>query len=248
MMKENEDREEKMRLRTEVCNVLAAQEIVIDEEKIPEDSLKIRHATIRVREDRKNIAEALLGDVTETTGQDNVVYSGKDGNIMFLNDSFSLVYESGREIRTEDEAISLAGKIASKLGMAAPEKEFSCTASEGGYAISIPQIFGGVDVFGANVELKISSAGNVLGNGKFIGKGRLIRAEGETLKVSAILLDFADSLKDMGKESVYISEIEYGYTPKHPAAGVVYLVPTLKLLTDNGVFYVNMSDGSPVGI
>ena len=244
MVKENESREEKARLRSEVCKVIEQQGITVEEDSIPDDSLEIRHATVKVQEDTAALAKVIFGEVTETAGQDNVVYSGNNGNIMFFDDSFSLVYESGSEIRGEEDAVLLAADLASKLCFETDEKEFRAEVSDGGYSVIIPQIFSGMKIFGAEVELKISSSGSVLGNGRFIGHGRLLRAEGETLEVSALLLDFADIIKGMGKDNTKILQIEYGYFAKHNTAGAAYLVPTLKVMTDAGDFHINMEDGS----
>lgn len=248
MVKENENREEKARLRAEVCKVIAQQGITVKEESIPDDSVEIGHATVKVPEDTAALAEALFGEVTETAGQDNVAYSGKNGNIMFFGDSFSLVYESGSEIRGEEDAVLLASDLAAKLGFETEKKEFRTEASDGGYSISLPQIFSGMKLFGSEFELRISSSGSVIGNGRFIGRGRLLRAEGETLEISALLLDFADIVKAIGKEKINISQIECGYFAKHRTAGAVYLAPALKVITDDEVFHINMEDGSLVSL
>ncbi len=248
MNKENQDREEKLSLRREVSAALSSQQIFVLEDKIPDDSLKIRHATVKVREDKKAVAESIFGEVTETVGQDNVVYSSEKGNMMFFNESFSLVYESGSEIRSEEEAKRLAEWIADKAGFSFRKDFVSCIPEKSAYKISLPQSFGGISVFGADIELKISSSGSVLGNGSFIGKNRIMHAEGKSMKVSALLFEFADKVKELGKEKIVISEIKYGYIPKHPAGGAVYLVPALELLTEDSVFHINMADGSLVEI
>ncbi len=243
MMKENEAKKDGLQLQSEVIEVLRNQGISVSEETIPSEQVEIRHATVKVSEDTASLAKALLGEVEETVEQGRTVYSGALGNMMFSSESFSVVYEDGSAVNTSEEAKSLAKSIAGKLDLSTSGNKISVESAQGGYDVTIPQVFGGVRVFGADVELKISSSGSVLGKGSFIGAGQLIRAEGKTMKVSALLLEFADEIKKAGIEKITVKEIQYGYLPKKPAGGSVYLLPTLEISTDSGVFYVDMSDG-----
>ncbi len=244
MMKENEAKKDALALQSEVVSVLLEQGISVSAESIPSEQVKIHHATVRVSENMGDAAASLLGETEETLEAERTVYTSPSGNMMFSSDSFSLVYETGKTVKTSEEAKLLAKDIAGKLGISHTGSEISVVSAQGGYNVTIPQVFGGVRVFGADIELKISDSGSVLGNGRFIGTGRLTRAEGKTMRVSALLLEFADDIKKEKEEKINISHIQYGYTAKNPAGGSVYLVPTLEISTDAGAFYVNMSDGA----
>ncbi len=246
MKKESDDRADRLELRSEVVNVLARQGVSVSEENIPYEKVELGHASIRLPEDNASLASAVLGEVQETVYAENTVYSAENGNMMFSSDSFSIVCETGADIKSAEEAKALAKEIAGKLCLSHSGGEISTEVVAGGYKVRIPQIFGGVRIFGADVEFNISSSGNVIGNGRFIGVGRLIRAEGDTMEISALLLEVADEIKGLGKENVEISKLDYGYMPRTPAGGRVYLVPTLEISTTSGVFYINMSDGSMV--
>ena len=244
MMKENEAKQDSLALQSEVVSVLLEQGISVSAEKIPSEQVKIRHATINVAENVGDIAASLLGETEETIEEERTVYSSQSGNMMFSNDSFSLVYETGRTVKTSEDAKLLAKDIAGRLGIANAGSGITVASAQGGYNVTIPQVFGGVSIFGADIELKISESGSVLGNGRFIGSGRLTRAEGKTMRASALLLEFADDIKKEKDEKINITDIRYGYTAKNPAGGSVYLVPTLEISTDAGDFYVNMADGA----
>ena len=241
MMKENEAKEDALALQGEVVSVLREQGITVSPENIPSEQVKIRHATVKVSE---NIAADLLDEAQEAIEENRTVYSSPSGNVMLSSDSFSIVYETGKTVKTSEEAKLLAKEIAGKMNISHMGGEILATSSQGGYNVIIPQVFGGVRIFGADVELNISKEGSILGNGRFIGSGRLTRAEGKTMTVASLLLEFADEIKKEKDEKINISNILCGYTAKNPAGGSVYLVPTLKISTDAGKFYVNMSDGS----
>jgi len=247
MAKENESRKDMIRLRDEVVSVLSGQGISVSEDVVPVEEVKIRHATVKVSEDTKKLAEKLFGEADETVNADMTVYSAENGNIMFAGDAFSFVYEAGEMIMSREEAVYFAKSIAGKLGISHSGAEITAEPTVGGYIVKIPQVFGGVPLFGADIELNISNSGNILGNGKFIAKGRLIRAEGKTMSTPSLLLEFADEARKAADGAVKIVGLRYGYTAKAPAGGSVYLMPTLEIRTDSGSFYVNMSDGKTVG-
>ena len=244
MKKESDDRKERLEQRRDVVTVLGNQGITISEESIPYEQVEMHNATIKVYEDRAHLASSLLGEVSETTNAESTVYSAKSGNMMFLSDSFSFVYETEREVKTSEDAKNIAKDIADKLKISHSGGEISVRAAAGGYRVFIPQVFDGMQIFGGEVELKISPEGNVLGSGRFIGSGKPVETSGRTMDVSALLLEFADEMSGLGIEKTEITKLGYGYMPQSPAGGRVYLVPTLEISTTSGVFYISMSDGS----
>ena len=248
MTKENEAKEDALALQEEVVSVLLEQGIQVSRESIPSEQVKIRHATLNISENTEDIAKKLLGEAEKTIETERTAYSSPAGNLMFSSDSFSVVYEAGKAVKTSEEAKNLAREIAGKMNISHMGSEIQVTPAQGGYNAIIPQVFGGVRIFGADIELNISETGSVLGNGRFIGAGRLTRAEGKTMTVASLLLEFADEIKREKEEKINISDIRCGYTAKNPAGGSVYLVPTLEISSDAGKFYVNMSDGALIEI
>ncbi len=246
MKKESDDRKASLELRSDVVAVLGRQGIIIAEESIPYDQVDMNAATIRLFEDNAALASSLLGEVTETENAENTVYSSASGNIMFSSDSFSFACEANREVNTPDEAMNIAKDIASKLKISYSGGEITVNATAGGYKAKIPQIFNGVKILRGDIELNISTTGNILGSGKFIGSGNLAETESKTMSVSALLFEFADSVSELEKERIEITKLDYGYTARTPAGGRVFLVPTLEVSTDAGVFYIDMSDGTMV--
>lgn len=244
MKKESDDRNDRLEQRREVVAVLARQGISVSEESIPYEKVELSHASVRLPEDNASLASAVLGEAQETVYAENTVYSAGNGNMMFSSDSFSIVCEMGADVRSVEDAKTFAKDIADKLGLSYSGGEISTSAVAGGYKVRIPQVFGGVRVFGADVEFNISTSGNILANGRFIGQGKLIRSDGDTMEVPALLLEFADEIKESGKDKVEITGLDYGYIPRTPAGGRVYLVPTLEISTLSGRYYINMSDGS----
>lgn len=247
MKKESDDRADRLELRREVISVLERQGISVSEENVPYEKIELRHASIKLPEDNAVLATAVLGEVQETVSSENTVYSSENGNMMFSNDSFSIVSETGKEIKNAEEAKALAKDIADKLRILYNDADITAVSAAGGYEVEIPQVFGSVRAFDAEIKFNISNSGNVLVNGKFIGKGRLVRVGGDTMEISALLLEFADEIRQTVKDKVEITGLDYGYTPRTPAGGRVYLVPTLEISTDAGVFYLDMSDGKIIG-
>ncbi|MBR5542754.1 MAG: hypothetical protein IKU65_01485 [Oscillospiraceae bacterium] len=246
IMRENEARGDELTLRHEVSEILSLQGIEVEENIIPLDSVKILFATVKARNDAEKLALRLFGEVKETSDGEGTVYSGAGGNIMFLKEAFSLVYESGKSVQTPDDARALAEEIARKLSVSTSRNLIEVSGGEGSYAVKIPQVFSGVRTFASDIELNISSSGSIIGSGKFIGRGRLIRAEGEVLPTSSLMIKFADVVKKQNIQSIKILEIDPGYIARTPVSGVVMLTPTLCLRTDAGVFYMNMTDGAPI--
>lgn len=242
--KESDDRKARLELRHDVVTVLARQGIIISDESIPYEQVEMHNATIRVFEDNAALASSLLGDVTESATAENTVYSSSNGNIMFSSDSFSFACTADREVNTPDDARAVAKDVASRLKISHSDAEIVVNATAGGYKAKIPQIFDGVKILRGEIELNISTTGNVLGSGKFIGSGRLAETEGKTMEVSALLFEFADSASELQKEQIKITKLDYGYTARTPAGGRVFLVPTLEISTDAGVFCIDMSDGT----
>ena len=248
MKKESDDRDDRLEQRREVVAVLARQGIFVSEESVPYEKVEISHASVRLPEDKGALASAVLGEVQETVYAENTVYSAENGNMMFSGESFSIVCETGEDVRSVEDAKAFAEDIADKLCLSHSGGEISTEIVAGGYKVRIPQILGGVRIFGADVEFNISGSGNVLANGRFIGQGKLIRSDGDTMEVPALLLEFADEIKESGKEKVEITGLDYGYMPRTPAGGRVYLVPTLEISTPSGGYYINMSDGSMTAV
>ena len=248
IIRENDARQEELAIRENVSAILKNQGINVEAAKIPLNSLKIRNCTIKSAEDTEKIASRLLPDMTLSSGGDSIVYSGKFGNIMFLKESFSLVYEAEKSVTNADDAKDIANLIASKLGVSTSRTGFEVSGGESGYAVKIPQIFAGVRIFGSDIELNISGGGNVIGSGKFIGQGKLRRADGEGLLTSALMIKFADAVRGKALGELTILEISPGYVAKAPVGGIVSLVPTLMINTDKGKFYINMTDGEIIEV
>lgn len=246
--RENAVRRDEMTVRTDVCRILAAHGIEVAEDIIPLDSVEIRPAMIRESADLGKVAERLFGEVTEENSGGSVAYFGEGGSIMFSNDAFSLVYESGKSVLNSGDAEALARSIASKLSVSTSTRDFSCVFGDGGYTVKVPQVLSGVSVFNCGIEFKISESGSVIASGKFIGNGRLVFTDGEVIRTSALLLSFADGVGKGDVAPLKVSAMSLGYISKTPAAGRVSLSPTIELATDKGMFYVDMQTGRLVKI
>lgn len=241
--RDNDVRLDEMAVRTEVCRILASQGIEVEESLIPLDSVNIRPAILREAENKEKAARRLFGEISSEETSGSLAFSGDGGNIMFTNDVFSLVYESGESVESREDAENLARKIASKLLISTDSKNFSSQTSDGGYTVKVPQVFSAVPVFNCGTEFKISASGSVIASGKFIGKGSLAFSQGEVISTSALMLSFADGIKAEGLFPLKVSDITLGYTAKTPAAGRVGLSPTMELVTEKGTFYVDMQTG-----
>lgn len=248
IVREEEARKDEIALRDNVCNILNNQGIKLEAKDLPSDSMEIRPGTVKSVSDTEDIAKRLFGEVSILSSDQNTVYTGQVGNIMFLRDSFSLVYELGEEVADEETALSFAESIAKKLNVTTSREKYSLVSGESGYTINIPQIFSGVRIFGSDIEIKISKSGSVIGSGKFIGHGRLGYTEGKTYPISSLMIRFAEGAPKDGETALAVKKIEYGYIAGTPVGGVVALTPVLDIETDKGSFYVNMTDGSFVEI
>lgn len=247
--RENAVRSDEMTVRTDVCRILAAQGIEVPEDIVPLDSVEIRPAMIRETADMRKVAERLFGEVKEESSGGSVAYFGDGGgSIMFSNDAFSLVHESGKSISSPGDAEDLAKSIAAKLSVSTSPRDFSCVFGDGGYTVKIPQMMSGVSVFDCGIEFRISESGSVIASGRFIGKGRLAFSDGEVISTSALLLSFADGVRKENLAPLKVSAMSLGYISKTPAASRVSLSPTIELVTDKGVFYVDMQTGELVKI
>lgn len=246
--RDNGVRKDEMALRDDVCAILSAQGIGVDEEIIPLDSVGIRPAVLQRKTDMQNAAVSFFGKVAEEKNGENITYSGEGGSIMFSNDAFSLVYESGKNIENEDEAKVLAKAVAGSFAVTGGLRDYTCRSDEGGYTIGISQMFSGVPVFDCGIEVKVSVTGSVIASGKFIGKGVRVTTDGKVMKTSALMLSFADGAVEKGLCPLKISSVTLGYISKTPAGGRVSMTPTLCLMTDKGVFYVDMQSGKFSGI
>lgn len=243
VMRENEVRSDEMTVRSDLCKILSAQGISVSEDTIPSDSVEIRPATRTSNHDFEKTARRLFGDVAENTGGEGTAYVGDGGNVMFAKDTFSLVYESGEAVSSAQDAKNLAGKLASKLDVSTAPRDFICEIQDGGYVVYVPQVFSGVHVFDCDIELRISSGGSVLAHGKFLGKGKMSESSGAVIGTSALMLSFADGIKERGYDELSVSEITHGYVSKSLTAGVISLSPTLEIKTSEGAFYVDMQTG-----
>ncbi|MBQ4544667.1 MAG: hypothetical protein II996_03750 [Oscillospiraceae bacterium] len=241
--RENGVRRDELEVRRQVCDILKAQGITVPQESVPLDSVTITPAVIRKSADDAKIAQSLFGEVSRSENGESVAYSGEGGNIMFSKNSFSLVYESEREIGSPEDARSLAKRIVSKLAFSADSRNFEVTEEDGGYKLTVPRVFSGVRVFNCAAEFKISSGGSVIAYGKHIGAGKLSLVKGNVINTSALMLSFADAMRERGKTPVTVHAIELGYMAELTAPGVVSLEPMLEISTDSGVFYINMQTG-----
>lgn len=246
--RDNEVRRDEMALRADVCAILSAQGIDVDEELVPFDSVEIRPAVLQRKTDMQKAAVSFFGKVVEEKNEENITYSGDGGSVMFSNDAFSLVYESGKSIDNEDAAKVLAKAVAGSFAVTGGIRDYICRADEGGYSIGISQMFSGVPVFDCGIEVKISASGSVIASGKFIGKGVRVPTDGNVMKPSALMLSFADGAVKEALCPLKVSSVTLGYISKPPAAGSVSMSPTLCITTDKGVFYIDMQSGKFVSI
>ena len=246
--RDNGVRKDEIALRTDVCGILSAQGIDVDEALIPLDSVGIRPAVLQRKTDMQNAAVSFFGKVSEEKSGENITYSGEGGSIIFSDDAFSLVYESGRTVEDEEEAKTLARAVARSFAVTGGVRDYTCRSDEGGYSIGISQMFSGAPVFDCGIEVKISTSGSVIASGKFIGKGVRVPTDGTVMKTSALMLSFADGAVKEALCPLKISSVTLGYISKTPAAGRVSMSPTLCVTTDKGVFYVDMQSGKFVGI
>lgn len=245
--RDNDVRKDETALRSDVCDILSAQGIDADEKIIPLDSVGIRPAVLRRKTDMQKAAISFFGKVTEEKNGENITYSGEGGSIMFSDDAFSLVYESGKDINDEDAAKVLAKAVAESFAVTGSMRDYSCRSDESGYSIGVSQMFSGVPVFDCGIEIKISASGSVIASGKFIGKGVRVPVDGKVMKTSALMLSFADEALKKGLCPLQVSSVTLGYIAKTPAAGNVSMSPTICVTTDKGIFYVDMQNGKFAG-
>ena len=240
--KENEARNDEMTLKSDVVRILSGRGISVSAEMIPSDSIVLSPATVKKENGGKTLAGRLLGEVTETADDKNTVYTSAMGNIMFSGDSFSLVYESGKEIGGIEDAERLAAAIARKLSVSVSKAEFVTEKIAGGYTVKAPQMHSGLCVFDCVIEFRIFENGSVMAHGKFIGNGKTQKLRSDMQKTSALLLDFADEMEQRA-EYVVIRKISLGYVSISRSAEITILVPALEIETDNGLYCISMESG-----
>lgn len=248
ILRENDERKEMEERRESVCAVLSKSQISVKPEVVPLDSVKIKPATVMTNAKKEAVAKRLFGEITVKTEPSETVYSGNGGNIMFKNDSFSLIYESGKAVSSAEEAKALAYEISKKLSVTTSLDMITSYATDSGYTVKVTQNSGSAPIFDADIDFRISSTGNVLGNGTFIACGAPRSASGEMMMVSSVLFEFADEVKKLGRKKINIVESEYGYYTKICSGDIAHLTPAIKLVTDAGIFYMSMSDGSLIKI
>lgn len=233
-------KKEEHALRVEVCDVLRNMGISVSEDMIPKDSMGVSPAIISLHSIGRKDAERLLGNVTESTSEDSTTFSGEKGTLMITKDSFSIVYESGRQVLGTEKAKTLAREIATALSVEAEEKNFVCKKDDGGYIVTIRQIFSDAELFDCDVEMKISENGSVIVSGKYICEGEITTYSGDVLSASAVMLAFADEVKKQGLRDVNVESINMGYAPKVSDGERLSLAPTLGIRTNHGMFLVDM--------
>ena len=235
-----EEKAEQETIRTEVCKVLEKQGINVSKSIIPLDSMEFDPATTGISEKKRGNIEGLLGNVRESVNDEYTTFSGERGTFMFSKDSFSLVYESGKQIFGSENAKSLAKEIISALSVKTKEEEIICKKDDGGYKVIIPQIFSGIELFDCDVEIKISESGSVIASGSYICDGVINTYSDKILPASAVMLAFADAVKANGFTEVNVSDIRIGYMAKASDNKRLSLAPTLGIETDCGLFLVDM--------
>lgn len=241
---DNSYRRDELAARSDICSILAAQNIEVDEKLIPLDSVTIRPAVLENKgPDTKKIASSILGDVSESETEEGTVYTGKTGNILFLQNSFSLVYSAGRDIKTSEEAAGLARQLSKRLGLSADLRKISCEGESGGFSVKIPQVFDGMHVFNYDVPAKISEDGSVIAYGRIARRGTLTYTEERVLSSSSLMLEFADAIKDSRKEKLRITDIEYGYAATISTPNIISLTPVMRIAADTEMFYINAGTG-----
>lgn len=246
LFRENEERNFEEELRQDTCTALAKQDIAVSKDIIPLDSVKIRSATLKYKEDISDIAAALFGEVEVFETPESVTYIGEKGNIMLSGGAISILFESGEQIESREKASELSEKIFSALGVSRAAMDIICQSSSAGFDVKITQSAGSVPVFDSPLELHISSNGSVLGSCRYLSSGGLRYTGEEVMTVSSVLFEFADVLRAKSADKVQVKGIELGYTSKKPGAGRVSLCPTLAVTTDGGVFYMDMTTGEEV--
>ncbi len=234
------EKNEKEALRSEVCKVLKKQGINVSKEIIPLDSIEFNPATIGLRGKKRENAQLLLGDVSEIVDEEYTTFSGERGTFMFSKDSFSLVYESGKQIFGTESAKTLAKEIASALSIETDDAGIICKKDDGGYTVIVPQVFSEMELFDCDVEIKISESGSVIARGSYICDGAINTYSDDILPVSAVMLSFADEVKANGFTEVNVKDIRIGYTAKASDNKRLSLAPTLGIETDCGLFLVDM--------
>lgn len=241
--KENEARNDEAMLKADIVRILSGRGISVEPETIPSDSIVLTSATVKKENDGRAAAEQLFGEVTESVDDKNITYSSENGNIMFSGDSFSLVYESGREVDGLEAAKSLASSIARKLSIATSKAEFSAKEAGESYIVKVPQLHSGLRVFDCFVEFKIFPNGSVMAHGKFIGRGNVQRLRGDMKKTSALLLDFVDEMAQRQESFVAIRKISLGYFSISRSSEITILMPAIEIETDAGAYCLAMESG-----
>ena len=240
---DNMYRRDELATRSDVCTILREQGIEVEEKLIPLDSVTISPALLENSEiDTRKAATAVLGSVAESETEGGIVYTGKSGNILFSQNSFSLVYSAERKVESATDAIKLAREISGKFGISANLNQIKCESDSGGYIIKIPQSFAGIHVFNYDVSAKISETGSVISYGKIAGGGRITYTDDDVMSTSAVMMQFADAVE--GRNSGFkITAVELGYAAVASAPNVISLAPVIRIETDIEIFYMNAKNG-----
>ncbi len=246
--RESELQNDEREVRQNIQAIAQKQGFEIPAEIIPSDTVKIYPVTMSERVSFKNVAENILGEVSENASENGKVYSGKAGSLLTFDDSFSLVYESGSEIKDKKGAVALAKDLTKAFGISEQSKSLECVETDSGYVITCSELLSGVEVFDCATEIMISKSGSVIARGKLLAEKSISRPNDEIHNISSLMLTYIDIMKSKGKTNVRVAEISLGYTSKAPASGIVTLAPTLRINSDAGSHYIDMMTGEEINI
>ncbi len=240
---DNEYRRDELATRSDVCAILKEQGIEVSDEIVPLDSVTVSSALLKNDGiNGQRIASSILGGIVENKSEEGTVYTSDAGNILFSQNSFSLVYSSDERIRSGEDALDLARELSRKLGLSVDFKRMECTSENGSYVIKIPQSFAGMHIFNYDISAKISETGSVIAYGKIAVDGAITYMDTETMSTSAMLLEFADALGKREK-ALQITDIELGYSASAPAPNIISLTPAMKITTDSETFHISAETG-----
>ena len=148
--------------------------------------------------------------------------------------------ETEPETEPEPHPKKLSEEIASALSVRTNSEAFCYGKSDGGYTVKIPQIISGIELFDCSIEIKISESGSVIAHGSYLCDGEITTYSDKVSTVSAVMLSFADAVKEKGFSGINVSDVRVGYMAKASDSKRVSLAPAIGIETDSGLFLVDM--------
>ena len=228
--------------RQTTIQVLERGGITFVPEELPEDISLPVLALTRNRESEKNVAQALLGTVTQTSESGvRPSYTGPKGTAEFsMNGAFIVTFTDGSWQRQPGQSVSDASRnCLEQIGFQAMEEEV-LTQGDTTWA-TYCQVWEDAPVFSCQVTLTWEGESLVRMEGSRLD-GTSTPSAQSLLSTPTVLMRFLAGVSQNGYVCSQITDMEPGYLTSGSSRSV-QLTPVWRIDTDTGSYYVDAVSG-----